>query len=124
MANSVLSREADVFRQNDKKLFRIFNNLENGMRADAPQSGVTFEAVAALYEYLTHDLAEEEEGLSHSGGPEAQDHKKEYEYFKSTVNSYLSLMQFGSMPHIMDIRDFLANWIQVHSGNSQVLDRR
>jgi hemerythrin-like metal-binding protein len=124
MANAVLNCEVDVFRQHDKKLFGILNELENGLRTESSQSNVTFEAISALFEYTQHDLTEEEEEMTALGYPGEQKHKREHEYFKSTVNSYLSLMQFGSLPPAQEVRNFLAGWISSHITQSQVFDRR
>lgn len=124
MASVAIKYEADVFRQNDRKLFSIYNNLENGLRAAASQSGVIFDAISALFDYSTHEMVEEENRLLQCGYPEAQSHKKEHEYFKSTVNGYLSLVQFGSLPPAAEVRDFLAGWINRHVASSQVYDRR
>jgi hemerythrin len=124
MASSLLNCEVDVFRQHDKKLFNIFNDLENGMRMNASTSDVALEAITALFEYTLHDLAQEEEEMSATEYPDAQKHKKDHEYFKATVNSYLSLMQFGSLPPAQEVRTFLAGWISTHIAQSQVLERR
>jgi hemerythrin-like metal-binding protein len=124
MASGVLNCEVDVFRQHDKKLFNIFNDLENGMRVNDSTSDVAFEAITALFEYTLHDLVEEEQGMSATDYPGAQKHKKDHEYFKNTVNSYLSLMQFGSLPPAQEVRTFLAGWISTHIAGSQVLERR
>ncbi len=124
MANCAVDSDAGIFRKNEIKLFRIFNNLENGMRANPSQAGLTFGVITALFDFLTRDIIKEEEELGRSCHPDAQLHKKEHEYFKSTVNYYFSLMQFGSLPQVMEVRDFLANWINMHASHSRAFQRR
>lgn len=124
MTNCALDSNAGIFRKNEMKLFRIFNNLENGMRAKPSQAGLTFGVITALKDFLTHDMVKEEEELGRSCHPDGQLHKKEHEYFKSTVNYYFSLMQFGSLPQAMEVRDFLANWMDMHASHSRAFERR
>jgi hemerythrin len=124
MANCALDNDAGIFRKNETKLFRIFNNVENGMRANPSQAGLTSGMIHALFDFLTHDLVKEEEELDRSCHPNAQVHKKEHEYFKSAVNYYFSLMQFGSLPQVIEVRDFLANWIIMHVSHSRAFESR
>ncbi len=124
MPNCVLDFDAEIFCKNDMKLFRIFNNLENGMRANPSQAGLTFGVITALFDFLTNDMVKEEAELGRSCHPDAHVHKKEHEYFKSNVNYYYSLMQFGSLPPVAEVREFLANWINVHVSHSRAFERR
>jgi hemerythrin len=124
MADCALECDAEIFHKNEIKLFRILKNLENGMRANPSQAGLTFSAINALFDFSTHDMVREEEELDRSCHPDAQVHKKEHEYFKSSANYYFSMMQFGSLPQAMEVREFLSNWIIMHVSHSRAFERR
>jgi hypothetical protein len=112
MGTSVRNYRAGDVRGKDAKLFDIFNELEAELNEGASHSNAASEAICAMFEYTRNDMPREF-GMETDG-----------EYFKTTVNSYLSLMQFGNLPPAREVRNFLASWINSRSEFTQALDRR
>lgn len=99
MASAVLKLELNIDQRKDDKLRSIIDLLQDELVTCGPTSDAPFEALSALYHYTRHNLDDVDSSS-------ARKHN-----FKTKVDSYLSLMQFGGRPQTIEVRNFLAGWI-------------
>ncbi|MBI3793147.1 MAG: hemerythrin family protein [Nitrospinae bacterium] len=112
MLASSLSVKSDYFIPREQKLFDIVELLNRDADLRTESANAPFEAITALLDYTKSELAWEEKVMKDAQG--AEEHKREHDYFRSTVMSYVSMVQFGNSPPASEVRDFIGNWIQSH----------
>ena len=105
------------FDEQHQQLFRIINDLYDGMRVGSGQE-VLRDVLIALQDYILLHFAGEEAVMRNTGYPKLQGHIAQHRKFTSKVEDVCTRYIEGRIGLSIDVLDFLTAWLQQHIVNT------